>query len=89
MSTGAPNTSAAASSPQPVQLPPGVTIQSGRETSQTNQQGQVVQGMLFPITLPNQTTTTVFVPYSLLSNTAAVQALFEQRVNALLAITGP
>jgi hypothetical protein len=82
------STASNASPGGPVVLPPGVTVQPGRETSQTNQQGQVVQGMLFPITLPNGTTTTVFVPYSLLSNTPAVQQLFEQRVTALLAITG-
>lgn len=69
-------------------LPPGVTVQPGRETSQTNTQGQVVQGMLFPITLPSGTTTTVFVPYGMISNTDYVQSLFEQRVNAILAIGG-
>lgn len=69
-------------------LPAGVTVQPGRETSQTNQQGQVVQGMLFPITLPNGSTTTVFVPYSQLGNTAQVQQLFEARITALLAIPG-
>jgi hypothetical protein len=87
MSATAPDP-AATSSNGTVTLPPGVAIGPGRETSQTNQQGQVVQGMLFPITLPNATTTTVFVPYTVLTNTDQVQALFEQRVNALLAITG-
>jgi hypothetical protein len=76
------------SSGQGVNLPAGVTIQAGRETSQSNAQGQIVQGMIFPIMLPNGTTTTVFVPYNLLGNTEQVQALFEQRVNALMAITG-
>lgn len=79
---------AATSSDNTVTLPPGVTIGAGRETSQTNQQGQVVQGMLFPITLPAGTTTTVFVPYTLLGNIEQVQALFSTRVNALTAITG-
>jgi hypothetical protein len=69
-------------------LPQGVTIGPGRETSQTNAQGNVVQGMLFPITLPNQSTTTVFVPYAQLTDTAYVQDLFVQRVNSILAITG-
>jgi hypothetical protein len=80
-----------ASTPPPgptIVLPPGVTVQPGRETSQTNTQGQVVQGMLFPITLPSGSTTTVFVPYSLLANTEVVQQLFAQRVNAILAISG-
>jgi hypothetical protein len=69
-----------------VTLPPGVTVQPGRETSQVNPQGQVVQGMVFPITLPSGTTTTVFVPYTMIADTTFVQALFEQRVNAILAI---
>lgn len=87
MSTSTPSGSGSSSS-NTVTLPPGVTIGPGRETSQTNQQGQIVQGMLFPVTLPNGTTTTVFVPYALLQNASQVQALFEQRVNSLLAITG-
>ena len=86
MGTTAPNPADTQSST--VTLPPGVAIGAGRETTQTNSQGQVVQGMVFPITLPNMTTTTVFVPYSLLENTAQVEALFNARVNALLAITG-
>lgn len=70
-----------------IQLPAGVTVQPGRETSTTNAQGQVVQGMIYPVTLPGGTTTTVFVPYSVLSNIPQVQALFDNRINALLAIT--
>ena len=69
-------------------LPAGVTIGPGRETSQTTPQGQVVQGMIFPITLQNGTTTTVFIPYTSLTNTQQVQALFTERVAALQAITG-
>jgi hypothetical protein len=71
-----------------VQLPPGVTIGPGRETSQTNPAGQVVQGMAFPITLPNQSVTTVFIPYTVLSNPQLAQSLIEQRVQQILAITG-
>ena len=71
-----------------VQLPDGVTIGPPRETSQTNGQGQVVQGMLFPITLPSGGTTTVFVPYSMIGNTQAVSALINERVAAIQAITG-
>jgi hypothetical protein len=71
-----------------VTLPPGVTAGPARETSQTNQQGNVVQGVLVPITLPSGGTTTVFVPYSVLSNSAQVQALFDNRINALLALPG-
>lgn len=71
-----------------IQLPPGVTVGAGRETSQTNQQGQVVQGMVFPITLPNGSTTSVFIPYTTLTNTAQVQQLISARVDAIMAITG-
>lgn len=76
------------SSSSPIVLPAGVTVGAARETSQTNVQGQVVQGMLFPITLPSGSTTSVFVPYSVLGNTAQVQGLIEQRVSAIMAITG-
>lgn len=71
-----------------IQLPAGVSVGAGRETSQTNPQGQVVQGMVFPITLANQSTTSVFIPYTTLTNTAQVQALISARVNAIMAITG-
>jgi hypothetical protein len=71
-----------------VTLPPGVSIGAGRETSQTNNQGQVVQGMVFPITLPDGTQTTVFVPYATLHNPQMVQALFTTRIDALMGIIG-
>jgi hypothetical protein len=65
-----------------------VTVGAGRETSQTNQQGAVVQGIVVPITLPSGTTTSVFVPYSEIHDTAKVQALIDKRVTAVMAITG-
>jgi hypothetical protein len=65
-----------------------VTVGAGRETSQLNAQGQVVQGMLFPVSLPGGSTTSVFVPYSVLPNPAQVAALFSNRINALLQIPG-
>lgn len=71
-----------------VVLPPGVSVQPGRETSQVNGQGQVVQGMLFPVTLPGGSATSVFVPYSVLGDTNAVLALIKARADAILAITG-
>lgn len=71
-----------------ITLPPGVAVQPGRETSQTNPQGQIQQGMLFPIVLPNGSSTTVFIPYGMISNTAWVQAQFEDRVNSIMSITG-
>ena len=71
-----------------IALPTGVTITPGRETSQVNEQGTVVQGMLFGIKLGGGTTTTVFVPYSEISNTGAVESLINERVRAIQAITG-
>lgn len=70
-----------------INLPPGVKVGAGRETSQVNDQGVVVQGMVFPITLPNGTTTSVFVPYTQLHNVDQVQDLIETRVKAILAIS--
>ena len=71
-----------------VNLPPGVTIGAGRETAQTDEQGMVVQGMAFPIKLPNGSTSTIFIPYSELHNTAQVRQLIDSRVRAIMAISG-
>lgn len=71
-----------------VTLPSGVSLGAGRETSQTNAQGAVVQGVVFPITTANGTTTSVFVPYSEIHDLAKVQALIDKRVNAVVAISG-
>ena len=71
-----------------VNLPAGVSVGAGRETSQTNAQGQVVQGMVFPINLPSGTSTSVFIPYSEIHDTAKVQRLIDGRVQAILAISG-
>lgn len=71
-----------------VDLPAGVTIGPGRETSQVNGQGAVQAGMVFPITLPNGSTTSVFIAYSDIHNTAQAAALIDKRVKAIMAITG-
>lgn len=71
-----------------VQLPPGVVVQPGRETSQVNNQGQIEQGMVFPITLPGGSTTSVFIPYSAIHDTSYVQQVIASRVNAIMAISG-
>lgn len=76
------------SSTTKIHLPAGVTISAGRETSEVNTHGTVVQGMSFSITLPNGGSTSVFVPYSEIHNTAKVQELISTRVNAILAVTG-
>ena len=80
--------SASSPSSAGVQLPAGVTVGPGRETSQTTPQGAIVQGMVFPITLANGSTTTVFVPYSQITQVAQVPQLISDRVNAIMAITG-
>lgn len=71
-----------------IQLPPGVTVGAGRETSQVNAQGVVVQGMVFPISLPKGSQTSVFIPYTDIHNVDQVQDLIENRVKAILAISG-
>lgn len=71
-----------------IDLPAGVTVGAGREASETDEQGQVVQGVKFPIKTKNGTATTIFIPYSELHDTAKVQALISQRVNAVMAISG-
>ena len=71
-----------------ITLPPGVRVGPGRETSQTDHQGMIVQGMVFPITLPSGSTTSVFVPYSQIHDTAAVKSLIDERVRAVMAISG-
>jgi hypothetical protein len=76
------------SNPSTVVLPPGVTVGAGRETTQANPQGLIVQGMTYPVTLPSGTTTSVFVPYADVENIPKVQAIFDGRINALSAIPG-
>jgi hypothetical protein len=74
--------------PQPViKLPPGVQISPGRETSQLGPNNQTVPGMQFNLTLPNGATTSCFVPYAIIHNTAQVSQLFANRVNAIQAVT--
>jgi hypothetical protein len=69
-----------------VSLPPGVTIVGSRETSQPSSNGQILQGLMFTLQLPSGVTTTVFIPYRILPNTAAVAAAFQERVSAIQAI---
>jgi hypothetical protein len=69
-------------------LPPGVSISPGRETVQAGPSGNTIQGMNFTLTLLNGATTTVFVPYNLLSNIPVVQDMFDQRINAINGVVG-
>lgn len=69
-------------------LPPGWTIGPGRETGQTNPSGQVIQGIVYGLTSPSGTTSSVFVPYSMIQNINQVQGLFDARTSAIAAIGG-
>lgn len=69
-----------------VQLPPGVSVVGYRETSQSNGMGQVVQGLVFTLRLPSGGTTSVFIPNTNLSNTAAVAQAFAERVSQIESI---
>ena len=71
-----------------IMLPQGVTIGAARETSATNAQGIVEQGVVIPVRLGNGSTTSIFVPYSEIHNTDAIEALIHARVSAIRAITG-
>lgn len=71
-----------------VNIPFGSAVTAGRETSQVDSNGVVVQGMVFGIKLPDGTTTTVFIPYSQIGNTSYVEGLINARVAAIQAITG-
>lgn len=86
MSTTEPTSAAAGPM---IQLPPGVTIGPGRETSQSSPITQaIVQGMVFPLTLTNGTTTSVFIPYDVLQHQPdQARQLIVDRVNAITAIT--
>ena len=66
-------------------LPPGVAISPGRETTQIGPNNTNISGMIFTLTLPNQSTTTVFVPYALMTpaNLPQIQQMFADRVAAI------
>ena len=70
-----------------VPLPPGTAISPGRETVQTGPNGQPIQGMTYTLTLANGAVTSVFIPYTLMSNTALVSQMFAERVNAINGVT--
>ena len=71
-----------------ITLPSGWSVATYRETSQANAAGQIVQGMNFTLQGPTGAGTTVFVPNSLLTQTAAIESAFNQRIGAIQAITG-
>lgn len=71
-----------------ITLPPGVTVAAGRETSQAGPNGQIVQGLVFTLTLPNGAQTNVFVPYALMSNVELVAKMFADRIAAINGVVG-
>lgn len=88
MGTSTPDTTPATNQGQ-VTLPAGWSAGPSRETTSTNQVGQIVQGIVVPISSITGATSTVFIPYDTLHQGAqAVQALFEQRISALSIIPG-
>lgn len=71
-----------------IQLPAGWSVAGFRETSQANQAGQIVQGVVFTLAKVTGGTTSVFVPATLLQQTDAIQDALVQRIDAIQAITG-
>jgi hypothetical protein len=76
------------SSNNTITLPPGWSISPPKETSRQAVGGGVQQGVLFTLTNISGGNTSVFVPYQLLPNTTAVQALILSRIQQIEAITG-
>ena len=87
MSTSNPELPPPASSPT-LQLPQGWQIGVGRETGQTQPTGAVVQGLAYTLTSPTGTATTVFIPYSMITNIPAIQGIVDTRIQAIQAISG-
>jgi hypothetical protein len=75
------------SDPTSVTLPPGVAISPGRETTQIGANNQNVQGLVFTLTLPNTTQTSVFVPYAVMAYPDQVAQMFADRVAQIQAIS--
>jgi hypothetical protein len=69
-------------------LPPGWSIPTYRETSQSDITGRITQGILFSLQAPAGQVNSVFVPNQLLGQTAAIEAIFNARIAAIEAITG-
>lgn len=72
-----------------IQLPAlmyGAHVVGATETSQTMPTGIIQQGVRVVVQLASGNTTTVFVPYVQLTDTAAVVAAINDRVGAIQAI---
>lgn len=86
---GTTDASTATSTPEAVTLPAGWSAGPPRETSTTNQAGQIVQGVQLQLSNINGATTTVFVSYAQLQQgPAAIQPIFDQRIAGLNALPG-
>lgn len=82
-------TDASTTGPPPAQatLPAGWTAGPPRETSTTNQGGQIVQGVQVALTNINGASTTVFISYAQLQQgAAAIQPIFDARIAGLSAL---
>lgn len=64
----------------------GARVVGWRESSQTSPTGVIQQGVFIVVQLPSGNTTTVFVPYNLLSSTDAIAAALNERISNILAI---
>lgn len=75
------------SGPQ-ITLPAGWTVAGFRETSQANQAGQIVQGIVYTLSKNTGGTTSVFIPVNLLGSIDAIESAMLQRIDQIQAITG-
>lgn len=73
---------------QQITLPAGWTVAGFRETSQANQAGQIVQGIVYTLSKNTGGTVSVFVPVNLLGSIEAIDAAIQQRIGEITAITG-
>lgn len=71
----------------PIVIPAGWQISPGRETSRPVAGGGVASGLAFTLTGPENTQTSIFIPYSQLANRLAVQAVIDERIANVSAIT--
>lgn len=69
-------------------LPAGWSVAGFRETSQANQAGQIVQGIVYTLVKNTGGTTSVFIPVNLLGSIAAIESAINERIDQITAITG-
>lgn len=71
-----------------ISLPEGASVVSARETSQQSVGGQIQQGQQITVRTPKGATTSLFIPYSILGNTTAIEAAIEQRIQQVDGLLG-